>query len=211
MPCNCICLHLSDLTSKTVIADALKSTQDRCRCSVAKSCPTLRPHGLQQARLLCPPLSPWVCSDSCLVSCSCYLGISSSATPLFFCLQSFPALESFPMSWLFASGSQSIGASASVLPMNIQGQLPLRLTGLISSKSKGLSRVFSSTTIWKHQFFNAQPSLWSNCHIHTWLLEKALTIWTFVGKVMSLLFNMLSRFVIAFLPRSKCLLISWWK
>ena len=146
MPCNCICLHLSDLTSKAVIADVLKSTQDCCRCcSVGKSCPTLQPRGLQQARLLCPPLSPWVCSDSCLLSCWCYLVITSSATPLFFCLQSFPALESFPMSWLFASGSQSIGASASVLPMNIQGQLPLRMTGLISSKSKGLSRVFSST------------------------------------------------------------------
>ena len=168
MPCNCICLHWSDLTSKTVIADVLKSTQDCCRCcSVAKSCPTLWPRGLQQARLLCPPLPPWVCSDSCLLSCWCYLVISSSATPLSFCLQSCPALESFPMSWLFASGSQSIGASASVLPMNIQGQLPLGLTGLISSKSKGLSRVFSSTTIWKHQFFSAQPYLWSQLsHSH---------------------------------------------
>ena len=146
------------------------------------------------------PLSQW-----------CHPTISSSVVPFSSCLQSFPASGSFPMSWHFTSSGESIrpSASASVLPMNIQGQLPLRLTGLISSKSKGLSRVFSSTTIWKHQFFNAQPSLWSNCHIHTWLLGKALTIWTFVGKVMSLLFNMLSRFVIAFLPRSKHLLIAW--
>ena len=114
------------------------------------------------------------------------------------------------MSWLFSSSSQSIGASdsASVLPMNIQGWFPLGLTSLTSLQSKGLWRVFSSIAIWKHQFFD---SLRSNSHIHTWLLEKniALTIWTFVGKVITLHFNMLSKFVIAFLPRSKHLLISW--
>ena len=114
------------------------------------------------------------------------------------------------MSWLFSSSSQSIGASdsASVLPMNIQGWFPLGLTGLTSLQPKGLSRVFSSITIWKHQFFD---SLRSNSHICTWLLGKniALTIWTFVVKVITLHFNMLSRFVIAFLPRSKHLLISW--
>ena len=100
---------------------------------------------------------------------------------------------------------------SSVLPMNIQDWFPLGLTVLISLQSKGLSRVFSSTTIQKHRFFSAQLSLWSNSHIHTRLLEKtiALTRWTFVGKVMSLLFNVLSRLVIAFLPRSKRLLISW--
>ena len=89
-------------------------------------------------------------------------------------LQSFPASGSFPMSQLFASGGQSIGASASatVHPMNIQGWLPLGLTGLISLLFKGLSRVFSSTTIGKHQFFGTQPSLWSNSHIYTQLLEK---------------------------------------
>ena len=153
MPCNCICLHWSDLTSKTVIADVLKSTQDCCRCcSVAKSCPTLWPRGLQQARLLCPPLPPWVCSDSCLLSCWCYLVISSSATPLSFCLQSCPALESFPMSWLFAKGGQGIGAiaAASVLPMNIQGWFPLGLTSLISLQSKEHSRVLSNTAVQKH-------------------------------------------------------------
>ena len=83
--------------------------------------------------------------------------------------------QSFPVSQLFTSGGQSIGASASVLPMNIQGWFPLGLTGLISLLSKGLSRMFSSTIVWKHQFFAAQPSLWSSCHIHTWLLEKPLS------------------------------------
>ena len=119
----------------------------------------------------------------------------------------------FPMSWLFASGGQSIGASAwaSVFPMNIQGWFPLGVTGLISLQPKKLSRVFSNTTVWKHQFFSAQPSLRSKSHICTWLLEKPklwLTRWTFVGKVMSLLFNTLSRFVIVIFPRSKCILIS---
>ena len=107
------------------------------------------------------------------------------------------------VSW-FKSGSQSIGASASAseLPVNIQGWFSLGLTGLISLLSKGLSRIFSSTTIWKHQFFSALPSLSSSSHICTWLLYIGLTIWTFVGKVMSLLFNAVFRFVIAFLPRS---------
>ena len=91
--------------------------------------------------------------------------------------------------------------------MNIQDWFPLGSTGLISWPFKGLSRVFSRTTVQKHHFFDAQFSLWSNSHIHKWLL--ALTIWTFVGQVMSLLFNMLSRLVMAFLPRSKRLLISW--
>ena len=95
--------------------------------------------------------------------------------------------------------------------MNIQDWFPLGWTGWISLLSKGLSRVFSSTTIWKQQYFSSQLSLWFNSHIHAWLLENAiaLTIQTFVGKVMSLLFNMLSRFIIAFLPKHKSLLISW--
>ena len=103
-------------------------------------------------------------------------------------------------------------SSASVLPMNIQGWFPLELTGLISLQSKELSRVFSSTTIPKHQFFGTQPSLWSNSNPDMTSGKTIdLTIWNFVGKVMSLLFNMLSRFVVAFLPRIKCLLISYWK
>ena len=97
---------------------------------------------------------------------------SHSLLPLYSsCPQSFPASESFPMSLLLPSSGQSIGASASVLPMNIQDWFPLGFTGLILM-SKGLSRVFSSTTIWKHQFLGAQPSLWSISHIHTWLVEK---------------------------------------
>ena len=101
--------------------------------------------------------------------------ILSSIIPFSSCLQSFPAPESFLMSRLFASTGQSIGAllSASVLPMNIQDWFPLGLTGLISLHSKELSRVFSNTTAQKHQFFGIQPPLWSNSHIHTWLLEKA--------------------------------------
>ena len=122
---------------------------------------SLWPHGLQHARLPCPSVSPRVCSNSCPLSWWCYPTISSSATPLFFCLRSFPASWSFPISWLFTSGSQSIeaSASASVLPMNIQDWFPLGLTGLISLQSKGLSRVFSSTTVQKYQFFSTQPSL----------------------------------------------------
>ena len=115
-----------------------------------------------------------------------------------FCRQSFPASGSFPMSQLFSSGSQSIGASAlaSVLPMCIQGCFPLLLTGLISLLCKKLSRFFSSTTIQKHQFFGAQPSLWSNSYVVYMTTGKtlALTKWTFVSKVMSLFFNMLSMF-----------------
>ena len=119
---------------------------------------SLWPHGLQYARLPCPSLSPSVCANSCPLSWWCHPIISSSV-PLFSCRQSFPASGSFPVSWLFTSGDQSIGtlASASVLPMNIQGWFPLGLTGLISLQSNGLSNVFSSTTV--HQFFSAQPSL----------------------------------------------------
>ena len=173
---------------------------------------SLRPHELQHARLLCPSPSPRICSNSCPLSWWCHLTISSSVTCFSFFPQSFPASGSFPMSQIFASGDQSIGASAlaSVLPMNIHSWFLLGLTSLISLLSKGLSRVFFRTTVQKHQFFSILPSLWSSSHICTRLLEKtiALTMWTCVGKVMSLLFNMLSRFVIAFLPRSKRLLIS---
>ena len=115
---------------------------------------SLWPHGLQHSRLPCLSLSPRVCSDSCPLNPWCHPTISSSAA-LFFCLQSFPASGSFPMSQVFASGGQNIGASAlaSVLSINIQG--PLGLTGLISLESKGSSRVFSSTTVQKHQFFSS--------------------------------------------------------
>ena len=122
-------------------------------------------------------------------------------------LKSFPASRFFPMSQLFTSGGQSSGASAlaSVLPMNIRGWFPLGFTGLIFLQSKELSRVFSSTRILKHQFFCAQPSLWSNSQHLCMTTGKtiAVTRWTFVGKVTSLLFNVLSRFVITFLPKRR--------
>ena len=123
-------------------------------------------HGLQHARLPCSLPTHRACSNSCPLSRWCYPNISFSIDP-FACLQSFPASGSFPMSQFFTSGGQSTGvsASASVLPMNIQDWFPLGLTGLISLPSKGLSRVFSSTTVQKHQFFSAQLSLESNSHI----------------------------------------------
>ena len=138
------------------------------------------------------------------ISWWCHPTILNPLCPLLLLLQSSPASGSFPVSQFFASVGQSIEASASalVLPVNIQDWFPLGLTGLISLQSKGLSRVFSSTTIQKHHFFNTQTSLWSSSHSRTHLLKKtiALTIRTFVSKIMSLLFNMLSRFVIVFLP-----------
>ena len=139
--------------------------------SVAVVSDSLWLHGLQHARLPCPSLCPRVCSNSCPLSQWCHPTISSSVAP-FSCLQSFPASGSLPMSQFFITGSQSIGASASVLPINIQDWFPLGLTGWISLQSKGLSRAFSNSTVQKHQFFSAQLSLWSNPHIHTWLLEK---------------------------------------
>ena len=137
--------------------------------SVVKSCPALC-----NPRPPCPSLSPKVCSDSYPLSWWCHPTISSSVNPFSSCPQYFPASGSFPISQFFASGGQSIeaSASASVLPRNIQGWLPLRLTGLVSLQSKGLSRIFSSTTIRKHQFFSTRPSLWISSHIHMWFLEK---------------------------------------
>ena len=135
---------------------------------------SLWPHGLQHARHPCPSPTPRACSNSCPSSWWCHSTISSSVIPFSSCLQSFPASESFPVSQFFSSGGQSIeaSASASVLPMNIQDLFPLGWTGLISLQFKGPSRVFSNTTVQKHQFFSAQLSLCSNAHIHTWLLEK---------------------------------------
>ena len=134
---------------------------------------SLRPHESQHTRPPCPLPTPRVHPDPCPSSPWCHPAISSSLVP-FSCPQSFPASGSFPMSQLFTSGGQSIGASAStsVLAMNIQDWFPLGLTGLISLQFRECSRVFFSTGSWKHQFFGTQPSLWSNSHIHTWLLEK---------------------------------------
>ena len=130
---------------------------------------SLWPHGRQHARLPCPSLTPRACSNSCPLSHGCHPTISSSVVPFSFHLQSVPASGSFPMSQFFESTGLNIGvpASPSVLPMDIQEWSPLGWTDWISLQSKGLSRVFSNTTIQKHQFFSAQLSLWSNSHIHT--------------------------------------------
>ena len=166
-------------------------------------------HGLQDSRLPCPSLPPWVCSNSYPLSQWCYLTISSSVPLFSSCPQTFPASGSFPVSQLFSPGDQSIRALAlaSVFKMNIQGWFPLGLTGLISMQSKELSRVFSSIAVWKDHsaFFMVQLS-----HLYmTTGKTKPLTRWTFVSKVMSLLSNALSSFDTAFLPRSKNLLIPW--
>ena len=131
------------------------------------------PRGLQHVRPPCPSPSPGVCPSSCPLHRWCHPAISSSDA-LFSCLQSFPASGSFPVTWLFTSAGQNIGASdsASVLPMSIQGWFPLGLTGLISLQSKAVSRVFSSITVQRHQFFAALPSLWSNSHNHTRSLRR---------------------------------------
>ena len=133
-----------------------------------------RPNGLQHARPPYPSSTPRVHPNSRPLSQWCHATISSCVIPFSSCLQSFPALGPFLMSQLFASGDQSIGVSAStwVLPMNIQDWFPLGWTGWISLQSKWLSRVFSNTTVQKHQFFSAQLSLWSITHIPTRLLEK---------------------------------------
>ena len=159
---------------------------------------SLWPHESQHARSPCPSPTPRVYPNPCPSSWWCYPSISSSVIPFSSCPQSLPASGSFPMSQLFAWSGQSTG----VLPVNTQDLSPLGWTGWISLQSKGLSRVFSNTTVQKHQFFGPLENMTTGKTI-------ALTRWTFVGKVMSLLFNMLSRLVITFLPSSKRLLISW--
>ena len=132
---------------------------------------SLRSHELQHARTPCPSPTPRVYSNSCPLSQWCHPTILSSVIPFSSCLQSFPASGSFQMSQLFTSAGQTIGVlpSTSVLPVNTQDWFPLGWTGWISLQSKGLSRLFSNTTVQKHQFFGAQLSLQSNSHIHTWL------------------------------------------
>ena len=135
---------------------------------------SLWPHKPQHARPPCPSPTPGVYPDSCPLSQWFHLTISSSVVSFSFCPQSLPASGSFPMSQLFASGDQNTGVSAStsVLPMNTQDWFPLGWTGWIFLKSEGISRVFSNTTVQKHQLFGVQLSSQSNSHIHTWLLEK---------------------------------------
>ena len=167
---------------------------------------SLRPHALKHAKAPCPSPTPGVYSNSCPLSWWCHPTISSSVVPFSSCLQSFPASGSFQMSQFFATGGQSIGVSASVLilPMNIQDWSPLGWIGWISLQSKGtlkslLQHHSSKASILRHSaFFTVQLS-------HPYMTTgktKALTRWTFVGKVMSLLLNMLSRLVTTFLPRS---------
>ena len=170
---------------------------------------SLRSHVLQHTRLPCPSWSATVCSSPYALN-QWYHPTISSSFALFSYPQSFPALGSFPMSWLFTSGDQTSGASASILPMNIQGWFSLGLTGLISFLSRGLSSILQhhsskASILQCSAFFMVQLS-----HLYmTTEKNTALTRWAFVGKVMSLLFNMLSGFVIAFLPRSKRLLLLW--
>ena len=184
-------------------------------CSVQFSCSvmpeSLRPHGLQHARLPCLLPTPGDCLNSCPSSWWCHPTISSSVSPFSSCLQYFPALGSFPINQFFTSGGQSIiaSSSASVLPMNIQDWFLLVLTGLISSQSKGLKSLL------QHHSSKATNSLvlsflYSPTHIHTWLLGKPY-LWLdrpLLAK-WCLCFLLCYRLVIAFLPRSDCLLISW--
>ena len=163
---------------------------------------SLWPHGLQHARLPCPSPTPGTYSNSCPLSWWCHPTISSSVTPFSSYIQSFPASGSFQMSQFFASGGQSIGVSALalVLPMNIQDWSPLGLTGCSPRDSQESSPTpqFKSIVLWCSAFFIVQLS-----HPHmTTGKTIGLARWTFVGKVMSLLFNMLSRLVITFLPFS---------
>ena len=173
-------------------------------CSVVSN--SLWAQGLQHIRLPCPSPSPKACSHSCPLSQWCHPTILSSDIPFSSCLQYFPASGSLPMR-LFTSGGQSIGASASasVPPMNIQDGFPLDWLVWFPCCPSDSQASPPNTTVQKHHFFGTQPSLQSNSHIHTWLPEKtlALTRRTFVSKVMSLLFNPLSRFALVFLPRSK--------
>ena len=170
---------------------------------------SLWPHGLQHARLLCPSLSPGVCSDSCRLSQWYHPTISSSVALFSSCPPSFPAsgkwVSSFPGSQLFASGDQNIEASVSVLPKSIQGWLSLGWLVWSPCGPRDSRESFPAPQFKSIDSLDLSL-LWSNSNIHTWLLEKTLTIWTFVSKVISLLFNMLSSFIMG-LP----LWLSWLK
>ena len=171
---------------------------------------SLQPHEPQHTRPPCPSTTTRVHPNPCPLSRLCHPTNSSSVIPFFSCPQSFPASGSFPMSQLFACGGHGVSASTSVPPMNTQDWSPLGWTGWISLQSKGLKRIFSNNAVQKHQFFCAQLSIVQLSHPYmTTGKTIVLTRWTFVGKVMSLLFNILSRLVITFLPSSRCLLISW--
>ena len=162
-------LHFSIWTH----GDNIQFSSVQFSCSVM--CDSLWPHESQHARPPCPSPTPGVNSNSRPSSQWCHPAISSSVVPFSSCPQSLPTSGSFQMSQLFTWGGQSIGVSASksVLPVNTQNWHPLEWTGLyLLAAYRGLSRVFSNTTVQKHQFFSTQPFSWSNSHIHTWLLEK---------------------------------------
>ena len=163
-------MDISDNSSFLSSVQFSRSVQFR-RSVVSDS---LQPHVLQHTRPPCPSPTRGVHPNPCPLSWWCHPTISFSVVPFFSCLQYFPSSRSFQMSQLFTSGGQSIGVSTStsVFPMNTQDSSSLGWTGWISLQSKGLSRVFSGTTVQKHQFFGAQPSLWYNSLIRTWLLEK---------------------------------------
>ena len=174
--CNKANNHQESL--KFQVKECIKIHQSQHFCSVLFSrsvmSDSLRPHESQHARHPCPSPTPRVHSESRPSSQWCHPAISSSVMPFSSCPQSLPASESFPMSQLFAWGGQSTGVSAlaSFLPKKSEGWSPWEWTGWTSLQSKGLSRVFSNTTVQKHQFFGAQPSSQSNSHIHTWPQEK---------------------------------------
>ena len=169
---TCRCLEECLFPSKKLITEPVLFSSVQFSCSVVSG--SMRPHESQHAWPPCPSPTPGVYRNSCPSSQWCHPAISSSVVPFSSCPQPLPASESFPVSQLFPWGGQSIGvsASASVLPMNTQDWYPLGWTGWISLQSKGLSRVFSNTTIQKHQFFSAQLSSQSNSHIHRWPLKK---------------------------------------
>ena len=150
--------HIADITQGELTRHVPPSSVQFSHSDMSGS---LRPHGLQHARPLCPSPTPGVYPNSCPLNQWCHPNISSSVIPFFSCLQSFPASGSFPVSQLFASGGQNIviSASTSVFPMNTQDWSPLGWTGWIALQSKGLSRIFSNTVVQKHQFFGAQLSL----------------------------------------------------
>ena len=158
----------------TAICNPIKKCFSSVQFSHSVVSDSLRPHEPQHARPPCPSPTPRVYPDSCPLRQWCHPTNSSSVIPFSSCPQSFPASGSFPKSQPFASGGQSTGVSVStsVLPMNTQDWSPLGWTGWISLQSKGLSRVFSNTTVQKHQFVGTQLSLQPNSHIHTWPLEK---------------------------------------
>ena len=169
----------------------------------------LQPHELQHTRLSCPSLSPSAYSNSCPLSRWCHPTILSFVTPLLLLPSIFPSVRSFPVSWLFTSGGQRIGASISASVISNEYWFPLESSSLIFLLSKGLSKVFSSTTVRKHQCFGAQPLMVPLSHSYMSTIKISFDYTYLFGKVMSLLFSTLSRFVIAFLLKSKCLLMSW--